>query len=137
MMSAPEPTDDLIQAEDDLFPQWEEAYEINVQAMQAATDFLRAAGEVRKGLTYVPPRGLAEWLSRTPEVLGGDDELPEHILAAVDALEGLPAAILDDEVPSNYDGHAGEFLRDAKRILASVTKRLRRITPLGSRAHHP
>lgn len=121
---------DLIGADEDLIPLLEETTTLNVQAMEAATAFMRAAGRVREHLTYLPPRELANWLRRTPEELQGDDELPDYIDAAADALEGLSAVLLGGDVPSNYNGHAGEFVEDAARIFTSVARRLGHIAPL-------
>ncbi|GGD24437.1 endonuclease NucS domain-containing protein [Nocardioides daphniae] len=127
--SGPSLVSDLIGADQDLIPLSEETTALNVQTMEAATAFMRAAGMLRKHLTYLPPRELANWLRRTPEELQGDDELPDHIHAAADALEGLSTVLVGVDVPSNYDGHAREFLQDAARIFTSVARRLGHIAP--------
>lgn len=105
-------------------PDWE----IGVHAMVAATDFVRAVWAMRKNVTIVPARILADWLHRNPDVRRGDDDLPQHINVAADALEGLPRAILYREVPDRYEGTSEDFLRDAERVLRSVTRRLQRLT---------
>lgn len=102
--------------------------EIGIHAMAAAADFVKAVWEVRKDVTIVPAGMLADWLRRTPDQLRGDKELPEHIEAAADALEGLPSAVLYNAVPDHYDGSSAAFLQDAEHVLRSATRRLQRLS---------
>ncbi|MBE7323892.1 DUF91 domain-containing protein [Nocardioides sp. Y6] len=101
---------------------------LGVRAMQAGTDFVQAIWRLRKDITAAPPRMVADWLRRAPEVLQGDDGLPEHIEVAADALEGLPVAILELRAPGHYDGTYDAFLTDAVRVFESVARRLEQLT---------
>lgn len=103
---------------------WVPQYERDAAALQAASQFVRAVGDVRRNITIVHARDLARWLADSPEVLDGDDELPGHILAAADALEDLPRAVLSYEFPVDYEGGTAQFIADADRLFRSVTRRL-------------
>lgn len=107
---------------------WVAQYERDAAALEAASLFVRAVGDARRNITIVQARDLARWLADSPEVLKGDDELPGHILAAADALEDLPRAVLSYQFPVDYEGGAAQFIDDADRLFRSVTRRLGLLT---------
>ncbi len=106
-------------------------WEATTLATEAGAAFLRAVWELRKDITVIPPRMLADYLRRNPEELRGDGELPDHIEAAADAFEGLPRAAIDWETPDDYDGSLETFLSDAERVFKSVATRLLRLAHEG------
>ena len=107
---------DAMEAAHAYVPVWE----AGALATAAAADFLRAVWESRKGMTVVPPRTLANYLQRNPHELQGDDDLPEHIQSAADALEGLPRAVLDWEPPEYYDARSALLACDMRPHLSGV-----------------
>ena len=103
---------------------------IGVAAWAAAADFAKAAWRSRALLTWLPDaRGLAELLPKW-DVLDGDDALPNDMLEACRAMEGLPAAYFGDAVPSGYEGEHWQYLEEVTALFRDVAARLNRISPM-------